>query len=160
MRSLIGICARISFKFCRKVYLSQLYPSRVFGGAAPSVPSFIGSKVILVDILVSHTCVHYNSCISARISFKFCMKVYLSQLYPPRLFGGAAPSVPSFIGSKVILVDILVSHSCARSKRCISLRISLKFCMVMYHDKLYPPMFFGVAAPSVPSFIGSKVSFG
>ena len=36
----------------RKVYLSQLYPPGVFGGAAPSVPSFIGSKVIMVDILV------------------------------------------------------------------------------------------------------------
>ena len=34
------------------MYLSQLYPLRFFGGAAPSVPSFIGSKVILVDILV------------------------------------------------------------------------------------------------------------
>ena len=35
-----------------KVYLSQLYPLGVFGGATPSVPSFIGSKVIMVDILV------------------------------------------------------------------------------------------------------------
>ena len=36
------------------------------------------------------------------------MVVYLCKIYPPRVFGGAAPSVLSFIGSKVILVDILV----------------------------------------------------
>ena len=100
MRSLIGICTQISFKFCREVYLGQLYPPRVFGGAAPSVTSFIGSKVILVDILVSHVCVHSNSCISVRISLKFCMVVYLGKIYLPKSFGVAAPSVPSFKGVK------------------------------------------------------------
>ena len=84
------------------VYLGKIYPPRFFGGAAPSVPSFIGSKVILVDILVSHTCVHYNSCISQRISLKFCMLVYHGNIYLPRFFVVAALSVPSFIGSKVI----------------------------------------------------------
>ena len=39
------------------------------------------------------------------------MKMYLSQLY--QTIGGAALSVPSFIGSKVIMVDILVSLSTA-----------------------------------------------
>ena len=55
----------------------------------------------------SHSCVRSNSCISWRISFKFCMEVYLGKIYTPIVFGDAAPSVPSFIGSKVILVEIL-----------------------------------------------------
>ena len=50
----------------------------------------------------SHSCVRSNSCISWRISFKFCMEVYLGKIYTPIVFGDAAPSVPSFIGSKVI----------------------------------------------------------
>ena len=50
----------------------------------------------------SHSCVHSNSCISRRISFKFCMEVYHSKLNKSFVFGDAAPSVPSFIGSKVI----------------------------------------------------------
>ena len=40
--------------------------------------------------------------ISWRISFKFCTDVHHSQIYTPIVFGDAALSVPSFIGSKVI----------------------------------------------------------
>ena len=49
----------------------------------------------------SHSCVRSNSCISRRISFKFYMEVYLGKIYTPIVFGDAAPSVPSFIGSNV-----------------------------------------------------------
>ena len=38
-----------------------------------------------------------------RIFSKFGMMVYLGKVYLPRVFGCAAPSGPSFIGSKVIL---------------------------------------------------------
>ena len=34
--------------------------------------------------------------------FKFSMEVYLGKIYTPIVVGDAAPSVPSFIGSKVI----------------------------------------------------------
>ena len=62
-------------------------------------------------------------------------------------------SVPSFIGSKIIV-------ACVCSNSSISRRISLKFFLVMYLGKVYPLSGFGDAAPSVPSFIGSKVIFG
>ena len=47
------------------------------------------------------------TCINVWISLKFCIEVYLSQIYVSIVFGEAAPSVPSFIGSRY-LVDILV----------------------------------------------------
>ena len=50
----------------------------------------------------SHSCVRSNSCLSWRISFKFCMEVYRGKIYTPIVFGDAAPSVSSFIGSEVI----------------------------------------------------------
>lgn len=39
--------------------------------------------------------------------FKFCMELHLGSIYMPNIFVGAAPSVPSFLGSKVNLVDII-----------------------------------------------------
>ena len=103
----------------------------------------------------SHSCVCSNSCISWRISFKFCMEVYLGKIYTPIVFGDATPSVPSFIRSKVIFWW----KSCVRSVGHISWRISFKFCTDVHHSQIYTPIVFGDAAPSVPSFIGSKVIF-
>ena len=82
------------------------------------------------------------------------MEVYLSKLYTLIGFGDAAPSVPSFIGSKVIFWWI----SCVRSGH-ISWQISFTFCTDVHHSQIYTPVCFGDAAPSVPSFIGSKVRF-
>ena len=102
---------------------------------------------------VSHSCVRSNCCISWRISFKFCMEVYLGKIYTPIVFGDAAPSVPSFIWSKVIFWW----KSCVRSAGDISWWISFKFCIDVHHSQIDTPVVFGDAAPSVPSFIGSKV---
>ena len=99
----------------------------------------------------SHSCVRSNSCISWRISFKFCMEVYLGKIYTPIVFGDAAPSVPSFIGSKVIFWW----KSCVRSAGHISWQISFKFFTAVHHSQIYTPIVIGDAAPSVPSFIGS-----
>ena len=118
VRLLNRICLRISLKFCMRVYLNQLYPCRVFGGAAPSVPSFIGSKVIFGW----HSCFHSLSCICLRISFKFCVKLYLSQLYTPLVFGHTL-SVPSFIGSKVIIIVCTL----------IDLHFCTDFSQILYH---------------------------
>ena len=41
-------------------------------------------------------------CSISCISFIFGMEVYLGKIYTLIVFGDAAPSVPSFIGSKVI----------------------------------------------------------
>ena len=103
----------------------------------------------------SHSCVRSNSCISWRISFKFFMEVYLGKIYTPIVFDDAAPSVPSFIGSKVIFWW----KSCVRSAGHISWWISFKLCTDVHHSKIYTPRVFGSTAPSVPSFIGSKVIF-
>ena len=76
-----------------------------------------------------------------------------SQIYIPTVFCDAAPSVPSFIGSKVIFWW----KSCVRSAGHISWWISLKVCTDVLHSQIYTPIVFGDAAPSVQSFIGSKV---
>ena len=78
-----------------------------------------------------------------------------SQIYTPTVFRDAAPSVPSFIGSKVIFWW----KSCVRSAGHISWRISLKVCTDVLHSQIYTPIVFGDAAPSVLSFIGLKVLF-
>ena len=78
-----------------------------------------------------------------------------SQIYTPTVFRDAAPSVPSFIGSKVIFWW----KSCVRSAGHISWRISLKVCTDVRHSQICTPIVFGDAAPGVPSFIGSKVIF-
>ena len=44
-----------------------------------------------------------------------------------------------------------------RCRGHICYRILFKFGMEVYHDVIYKPIDFGCAAPSVPSFIGSKV---
>ena len=104
----------------------------------------------------SNSRVRSNSCISWRISFKFCMEYYLGKIYTPIVFSDAAPSVPSFIGSKVICWW----KSCVRSAGHISWRISFIFFFTdVHHSQIYRPIVFGEAAPSVPSFIGSKVIF-
>ena len=86
--------------FCMEVYLGKFYTPIVFGDAAPSVPSFIGSKVIFWWKYIVHAAGH----ISERISFQFCTDVHHSQIYTTILFGDAALNVPSFIGSKVIFL--------------------------------------------------------
>ena len=83
------------------------------------------------------------------------MEVYLGKIYTPIVFGDAAPSVPSFIMSKVTFWW----KSCVRSAGHISGWISFKFCTDVHHTQIYTPIVFGDAAPSVPSFIGSKVIF-
>ena len=103
----------------------------------------------------SHSCVRSNSCISWQISLKFCMEVYHGKIYTPIVFGDAAPSVPSFIGSKVIFWW----KSCVRAAGHISWRISFKFCTDVQHSQIYTTIVLGDSAPSVLSFIGSKVIF-
>ena len=82
------------------------------------------------------------------------MEVYRGKIYMPIVFGNASPSVPSFIGSKVIFW-----WKCVRSAGHISLLISIKFFTDVHHSKIYTPIVFGDVALSVPSFIGSKVIF-
>ena len=84
----------------------------------------------------SHSCVRSNSCISWQISFKFCMKVYLDKIYTPVVLGDAAPSVSSFIGSKVIFWW----KSFVRSAGHISWWISFKFCTDVHHSQIYTPI--------------------
>ena len=81
------------------------------------------------------------------------MMVLHDKAKKPIDFGVAAPSVPYFIGSMVILL-CMVSE---RSTGCSSYCIIFKFGMMVLHDKPKKPIDFGVAAPSVPYFIGSKV---
>ena len=150
VRSNSCIYWRISFKFCMEVYLGKIYTPILFGDAAPSVPSFIGWKVIFWW----KSCVRSAGHISWWISFRFCTAVHHSQVYTPVVFGDAALSVPSFIGSKVIFW-----WKCVRSAGHISWRISFRFCTDVHHSQIYLPIVFGDAAPSVPSFIGSTVIF-
>ena len=63
------------------------------------------------------------------------MEVYLGKIYMPIVFGDAAPSVPSFIGSKVIFSWI--------SKLCALCRSHF---LTHFFGMLYD---FGDAAPSV-----------
>ena len=59
---------------------------------------------------------------------KFCMEVYLDQIYTSLVFGNAATFVPSVIGSKVIFWCLyFVCSNCH-----ISWQISFKFWMKMY----------------------------
>ena len=128
------------------MYLGNIYPPRVFRYAAPSDPSFIGSKVILVTC--SGVC--SSSCISSQISPKIGMFMYrFGIIYPPRVFRYAASSSTSFIGLKVILVTC----SFVSSTSCICSQISPKFGKMMYLGNIYPPRVFRYAAPIVPSFI-------
>ena len=100
MRSVGYIFSRISFKFCTDVHHSQIYTPIVFGDAAPSVPSFIMSKVIFWFTFL-YTCA-LAAAFRDRFFFKFCMGVYFAKIYTSNVFGDAAPSVLSFIGLKVI----------------------------------------------------------
>ena len=90
-----------------------------------------------------------------RFLSNFVWSVHLGKIYTPIVFGDAAPSVPSFIGPKVIFWW----KSCVRSAGHISWWISFKFCTDVHHSQIYTPIVFGDAAPSVPSFIVSKVIF-
>ena len=133
-----------------EVYLGKIYTPIVFGDAAPSVPSFIGSKVIFW-----WKCVRSAGHISWRISFKFCTDVHRSQIYTPIVFGDAAPSVPSFIGWNVIFW-----WKCVRSAGHTFLDgFLLNFFTDVHRSQIYTHIVFGDAAPSFPSFIGSKVLF-
>ena len=68
---------------------------------------------ILVHILV---CALTAALILDRFLSNFVWQVYLGIIYTPFVFGDAAPSVPSFIGSKVIFWW----KSCVRSAGHIS----------------------------------------
>ena len=139
MHSNSCISWRNSFKFCMEVYLGKIYMPLVFGNVAPSVPSFIGSNVIFWW----KSCVRSAGHISWWISFKFCTDEHHSQIYTPIVFDDAAPSVPSVIGSKVILVLILVCAltaayfsgylSCVRSAGHISWQISFECCIEVHY---------------------------
>ena len=72
--------------------------------------------------------------------------------YMPIVFCDGAPSVPSFIGSKVIVCG----KSCARSVGYIFGRISFKFCTDVHHSQIYTPIVFGDAGLSVSSFYRVK----
>ena len=96
LRAAGHISWRISFKFCIDVHHSQ--PTYSLYDAALSVPAFIGSKVLFLFTFL---------CALFQLRFltdfvKLCMDVYLSKIYTLIVFGDAAPSVPSLIGSKVI----------------------------------------------------------
>ena len=65
------------------------------------------------------------------------MEVYLGKIYTPIVFGDAAPSVPSFIGSKVIFWW----KSCVRSAGHISWCISFKFCTGGHFIKRFVSVF-------------------
>ena len=142
---------RISIKFGAHVDHSQIYKPLVFGHATSSFPSIIGSNVTFWW----KSCVRSAGHISWRISFKCYTHVHYSQIYRAVVFGDAPSSVPSFVGSKVIFWFTFLCGS----NSCSSWRISFKFCMEVYLAKIYSSLVFGNAAPSVPSFIGSKVIF-
>ena len=74
-----------------------------FGDAAPSVQSFIGSKVIFWWKFSVRSAGH----ISWWISFHFFTDVHHSQIYTPIGFGDAAPSVPSYGVKGHIWVEML-----------------------------------------------------
>ena len=141
------------------MYMAQIPQSRSSSFGCNCIPRQVLPEDTLIQqryaAAASHSCVHSNSCISWRISFKFCMEVYRGKLYTPIVFGDAAPSVSSFIGSKVIFWW----KYCVRSAGHISWWISFTFSTDVHHSQIYTPIVFGDAAPSVPSFIGSKVIF-
>ena len=81
------------------------------------------------------------------------MEVYLGKIYTPIVFGNAAPSVPSFIGSNVTLLEM-----CALCRPHF-LNDFFQIFTDVHHSQIYTPIVFGDTAHSVPSFIGSKVIF-
>ena len=58
----------------------------------------LGQRAHLVDILVCAL----SAVFLEGFFFKLCMEVYLGTIYTPSVFGGAAPSVLSFIGSRYL----------------------------------------------------------
>ena len=106
----------------------QIFTLLVLGDAALSVPSFIGSTVISWCILVNSTRPLFFGDAAPSVLFdrvkghilmefycalckphfltdlfqSFSTDVHHSRIYAPIVFGNAALSVPSFIGSKVI----------------------------------------------------------
>ena len=111
-----------------------------FGAAAPSVPYFIGSKVILLCMV----CECPTGCNSYRINLRFGMMVLYAKSKKPIDFGAAAPSVPYFTRSKVILLCMV----CECSTGCNSYRINLRFGMMVLYAKssllilvMLPPVF-------------------
>ena len=85
------------------------------------------------------------------------MEVYLSKVYTPIVFGDAAPSVPSFIGSKVIFVEILSALQATFLDRFLFSSNFVQLCIIVKSTCTH--LVFGDAVPSVLSFIGSKVIF-
>ena len=105
----------------------------------------------------SHSCVRSNSCISWQIFFffKFCMGLYQVLKSTRLVFGDAAPSVPSFIGLKVIF-----GWSLAWGLQATFLDfLSFKCCNEVHRGQIYTPIVFGDAVLSLVSFVGSKVTF-
>ena len=150
MRSNSCISWLISFKFCMEVYLGINLHAYCFWWCCPQCSVFYRVKChILVEILCALCRPHF-----LMDFFEFFTDVHHSQIYTPIGFGDAAPSVPSFIGSKVIFW-----WKCVHSAGHISWQITFKFCTDVHHSQIYTPIVFGYAAPSVLSFIGSKVIF-
>ena len=86
------------------LYHGKIYTFIVFGDAAPSVLSFIGSNVIFWW----KSCVRSAGHISWWIYFKIFTDVHHSQIYTPIVFGDAALNVPSYRVKGHILVEMCV----------------------------------------------------
>ena len=82
--------------------LGKIYTPILFGDAAPSVPSFIGSKVIF---WWKYVCVRSGRPHFLTVFFQIFYRCAscIVNIYTPIVFGDAAPNVPSFIGSKMIV---------------------------------------------------------
>ena len=75
--------------------------------------------------------------------FQILYRCASKSIYTPIVFGDAAPSFPSFIGSKVILVYILV---CAPAAAFLDGFLSNFAWRCTYLGKIYTSIVFGVAA--------------
>ena len=97
---------------------SSLWETNIF------VPTFSPYLDCESDFVKS--CMRSNSCISWRISFKFCMVVYLGKIYTPIVFGDAG--------------HILVAVLCALCRPHFStdffFLFLLRFCMEVHHSIL------------------------
>ena len=117
-----------------------------------SVPSFIGSKVIFWW----KSCVHSNSCISWRISFKFCHRCASQSNLHTYSFWWCCPQCSVFYRVKDhILVHILVCTLTAAFLDGLLSNFVWRCIMV----KSTHVLFLVMLPHSVQSFIGSNVIF-
>ena len=113
------------FKFCMGLYLAKIYTSIVFGDAAPSVPSFIGLKVIFWLVSGMRSAGHISW-------FSFLQILYGGASWSnihSYCFGDAVLSVVSFIGSKVTFWLLSCVHSACYISRVI---LFFRFCMFFF----------------------------